>query len=327
MPEPLRPMGKQTKLAYGLAMVVVQEQKRLCGSRELGPIARFGSNLQVVAKSSMFVALEHVIHRALLCRQTRHALCALESCVVRRDTAYPATAWDTLRQPTYLGRAFSIILGAISLIPYNRYILWSLGLASLVLYAAGRQRPSNKLRPLQASIDSVEETLELAKAGYPRSYVDLMDLTSQLYDVQHQVPTAGNTQYFNLENFVQYVRHSIAVWRSIHQCEKKATEVRTSILCIIEAERQRGLSDEIQTSREILSSLTRRASTVNRRIQPIGSYESILRFLYMSVAVLAILVAMKLFWTFSLGAKEGAGGEDFASHHSIMPIPKSRRCG
>ncbi|KAJ6448119.1 hypothetical protein C8R45DRAFT_1084569 [Mycena sanguinolenta] len=104
MPEPLRSMGKQTKLAYGLAMVVVQEQKRLCGSQELRPIARFGSNLQVVAKSSMFVALEHVIHRALLCRQTRHALCALESCVVRRDTAYPATAWDALRQPTYLGR-------------------------------------------------------------------------------------------------------------------------------------------------------------------------------------------------------------------------------
>ncbi|KAJ6461348.1 hypothetical protein C8R45DRAFT_1080861 [Mycena sanguinolenta] len=164
-----------------------------------------------------------------------------------------------------------IVLGAISLIPYNRYILWSLGLASLVLYAADRQRPSNKLEPLEASIYSTGETLAKAKASCTRSYAELMDVTSQFYEAKlsvsniksrllepHSVSTWGELK--------EFMWNSIKIWQSIRRCGKKVKEIESSVLRIVEAERQRELSQDIQTSREIITSLTRRASAVNRRV-------------------------------------------------------------
>ncbi|KAJ6461363.1 hypothetical protein C8R45DRAFT_1028163 [Mycena sanguinolenta] len=172
-----------------------------------------------------------------------------------------------------------IVLGAISLIPYNRYILWTLGSVSLVWYAANRQRPSNKLGPLEALTDSLGRTLQFAKGTCARNYLELVDITREFLELKL---SASNIRFRLLEThdvstwkeFVEYVRHSTEIWQSIQQCEKKATEIRTSILCIIEAEHQRELSEEIQTSREIFSSLTRRASAVNRCIKSTGSYES-----------------------------------------------------
>ncbi|KAJ6461346.1 hypothetical protein C8R45DRAFT_941245 [Mycena sanguinolenta] len=73
--------------------------------------------------------------------------------------------------------ASSSILAAISLIPYNRYILWSIGLASFVLYSIDRERPANKLELLEASIEAVGEALKLAKASCTMNYAELADIT------------------------------------------------------------------------------------------------------------------------------------------------------
>ncbi|KAJ6505566.1 hypothetical protein C8R45DRAFT_973127 [Mycena sanguinolenta] len=176
----------------------------------------------------------------------------------------------------------SIILGAISLIPYNRYILWGLGSAGLVLYAADRERPSNKLRPLEVSINSVGETLDLANATCTtgHNYVELMEVTNRFCELKL---SASNIKSRLLEThnvstwkeLKEHARNSKTIWESIHRCEKKVKEIRTLIECIIEAEHQRELSQDIQKSREIMSSLTRRASAVNRHIgSATGSYES-----------------------------------------------------
>ncbi|KAF7335206.1 hypothetical protein MSAN_02353900 [Mycena sanguinolenta] len=174
----------------------------------------------------------------------------------------------------------SLILGAISLIPYNRYILWTLGLASFILYGIDRQRPPKKLALLEASIDAVGETLELAKATCTMQYVELADIAREFYELRLSVSNLKSRllETHNVstwKQFVDSVRHSTEMWQSIRKCGKNAKEIRTSILRIIEAERQRELLEDIQTSREIISSLTRRASAVNRRVaSAITSYES-----------------------------------------------------
>ncbi|KAJ6461350.1 hypothetical protein C8R45DRAFT_1028128 [Mycena sanguinolenta] len=166
-----------------------------------------------------------------------------------------------------MGNAFStpVILAAISLIPFNRYIL----VLGLVLYAADRHRPSNKLGSLQASIDSVEKTLESANT---RNYAELMDVRSEFSEIKL---STSNIKYQLLETrhvstwneLKEYVRNTKEMRQSINGCKKKVEEIRTSILRLIEVEHQRKLSEDIQTSREITFSFTRRASALNRRIQ------------------------------------------------------------
>ncbi|KAJ6461354.1 hypothetical protein C8R45DRAFT_1028146 [Mycena sanguinolenta] len=178
-----------------------------------------------------------------------------------------------------MGNALStpIVLGAISLIPYNRYILGSLGLASLLWYAADRHRPSNKLATLEASIESVEKTLESANM---RNYAELVHVRSEFSEIKL---STSNIKYQLLETrnvstrneLKVYVRNTKEIWQSIKGCEKKVEEIRTSILRLTELEHQRKLSEDIQTSREITFSFTRRASALNRHIKSSDiSYDS-----------------------------------------------------
>ncbi|KAF7335192.1 hypothetical protein MSAN_02352500 [Mycena sanguinolenta] len=184
-----------------------------------------------------------------------------------------------------MGNALStpIVLGAISLIPYNRYVLWGLCTASLVLYLADGQRPSSKLGLLEASIDSVGKILESANKSCTRNYVELIDARSEFYEVKL---SGSNIKYRLLEThdistwneFVEYVRYSMEMWQSIRQYEKELKEIKISILRIVEAERQRELSEDIQTFREIISSSTHRPFAVNRRVRSsarVYAYESI----------------------------------------------------
>ncbi|KAJ6461352.1 hypothetical protein C8R45DRAFT_1179199 [Mycena sanguinolenta] len=176
----------------------------------------------------------------------------------------------------------SLILGAISVIPYNRYILWSLGLASFVLHIVDQERPANKLELLEASIEAVGETLKLAKASCTINYAELADITHEFLEMKLSVsdikfrllePHSIST----LKDLKDYVCTFQVDWKSIYRCEKKAKQIRTSIERILESEHRRELSEGIQTSREIISSLTRRASGANRRIgSATGSYEFIL---------------------------------------------------
>ncbi|KAJ6461357.1 hypothetical protein C8R45DRAFT_1108596 [Mycena sanguinolenta] len=173
----------------------------------------------------------------------------------------------------------SLILGAISVIPYNRYILWSLGLASFVFCSIDRERPANKLELLEASIETVGETLKLAKASCTMNYAELADITHEFLEMKLSVsdiklrllePHSISTW----QELKEYVRTFQVDWKSVYRCEKKAKQIRTSIKRILEREHQRELSEGIQTSREIISSLTRRRSGANQRIgSATGSYE------------------------------------------------------
>ncbi|KAJ7777817.1 hypothetical protein B0H14DRAFT_2631441 [Mycena olivaceomarginata] len=100
----------------------------------------------------------------------------------------------------------SMIFGALSLLPGNRYILWALVSTGLIICAANRQRSSHKLGRVKHQIQTCEELLKHAKGNCPRNLgsgwmgrVDyLRFLKGQVVGIEDPVPIAGNTQFFNM---------------------------------------------------------------------------------------------------------------------------------
>jgi hypothetical protein len=90
----------------------------------------------------------------------------------------------------------SIIFGALSLLPGNRYIFWVLVSAELIIYAANHQRPSRKLGRVERAIEACEETLKHAKADCARNYGEWMDWSRQLLE-QVQSSSIVNTAQVN----------------------------------------------------------------------------------------------------------------------------------
>ncbi|KAF7356277.1 hypothetical protein MVEN_00959500 [Mycena venus] len=154
----------------------------------------------------------------------------------------------------------SIVLAVLSLVPENRYILLGLSLASLITYAANRQRPLHKLGQVEGMIKVVEETLERAQANSARNHVEVMDETSRLLEakisaskIQDRLLKTQSVTTWN--EFVEYLQDLREITQSISQCAKEVKEVRTSILLTIEAERRRQFSERIKECHEILDSV------------------------------------------------------------------------
>jgi hypothetical protein len=74
----------------------------------------------------------------------------------------------------------SIALGALSLLPDNRYILLALAPALVVVNVANAQRPTQKLDRVKHAIDGCKELLEGAKLTCARNHVELTDRTRRL---------------------------------------------------------------------------------------------------------------------------------------------------
>ncbi|KAF8143905.1 hypothetical protein K438DRAFT_1783276 [Mycena galopus ATCC 62051] len=155
----------------------------------------------------------------------------------------------------------SILLGVLSLLPDNRYIV--LGLVSTygIIYIVNDQRPSNRLGQVEVAIKSVEETLKRANEGWVRNHRELVGLTTALLEAKL---SASKIQTRMLEppsvatctEFVQYLQYVRDIMRDIAKCAKKVEEIRTKALRIIEAERQHQFSVNIRESPEIFSVVT-----------------------------------------------------------------------
>ncbi|KAF7356287.1 hypothetical protein MVEN_00960500 [Mycena venus] len=165
----------------------------------------------------------------------------------------------------------STILWALSLMPGNRYILVGVISASFIIYAVTRHRPSYQLGQLEDAIRVAEKILKYAKANCERKHVELVDGTHCLLKVKLSVSKIRTRllETRGIRTGVGYLRNVRQIIQSINQCAKEVKQIQTSTLLIIEAERQRELSEEIRDSHEILdtfvSSFTRRAQAVTRR--------------------------------------------------------------
>ncbi|KAF8143412.1 hypothetical protein K438DRAFT_1783812 [Mycena galopus ATCC 62051] len=164
----------------------------------------------------------------------------------------------SLGAKVHLPVSASILFGALSLIPQNRYIVWGLVTTSGIIYAANQQRPSIKLGRVEVVIESVEETLKHTKENCVENHIELVHLTSRLFEAKlsaskiqtRMLETRSVTTY---KEFVQYLQALFKIMRDLTQCAKKAEEICTSTLRIIEVELQRQLAAGIEDSREIMN--------------------------------------------------------------------------
>ncbi|KAF8144498.1 hypothetical protein K438DRAFT_1782779 [Mycena galopus ATCC 62051] len=129
-----------------------------------------------------------------------------------------------------------------------------------IIYAANQQRPSIKLSRVEVVIKSVEVTLKHTKENCG-NHVELVHMTSRLFEAKlsaskiqtRMLETRSVTTY---KEFVQYLQALFEIMRDIHHCAKKAEEIRTSTLRILEAECQRQFSAGIEKSREIMDRIS-----------------------------------------------------------------------
>jgi hypothetical protein len=75
-----------------------------------------------------------------------------------------------------------IVLGAVSLLPDNRYIPLALVSALVIVYAADAQRPTRKLCGVNRAIRVCEEILERAKSACVRDLVELTERMRRLFE-------------------------------------------------------------------------------------------------------------------------------------------------
>ncbi|KAF8171371.1 hypothetical protein K438DRAFT_2024055 [Mycena galopus ATCC 62051] len=155
----------------------------------------------------------------------------------------------------------SILFGALSLLPDNRYILMGLISTSGIVYVVNQERPSNRLGRVEVAIKSVEETMEQVIEGCARNHLEVMELKNCLFEAKLSVSKI-QTRMLDMPcvatytEFVQYIQYVRDIMQDIAKCAKKLEKLRTKALRIIEAERQRQFSANIRESREIFDTVT-----------------------------------------------------------------------
>ncbi|KAJ7872226.1 hypothetical protein B0H13DRAFT_2349579 [Mycena leptocephala] len=156
----------------------------------------------------------------------------------------------------------SIILGALALVPStsSRYIFFALACMSFTFLAARHQGPTQKFAKLEDAIKAVKEALEHAKAAssYMRNHMKVVDAGCRLLQVKL---SASKIQSHLLEmrsvTWNTYFKSIWAILRTIDQCAKEVKEIQTTMLLIIEEERQRKLTEGIKESQEVLGAVIR----------------------------------------------------------------------
>ncbi|KAF7356281.1 hypothetical protein MVEN_00959900 [Mycena venus] len=151
----------------------------------------------------------------------------------------------------------AILLGALSLMPGNRYILLGFVFLSLIIYAGTRQRPSRKLSQVEEAIQVAEETLESAKVNCARKHVDLVDgmrrlLKAKISASDIQARLLDTHSITTWKKLIEYLQEMRGIAQSINQCAKEVKEIHISTLRTIEAERHRQFSKGIKEYNEIL---------------------------------------------------------------------------
>ncbi|KAJ6578648.1 hypothetical protein DFH09DRAFT_1148017, partial [Mycena vulgaris] len=124
-----------------------------------------------------------------------------------------------------------------------RYIGLGLATASLVIYAAHHQSPSQRLDRLENSIKVTEEILERAKMDCARDQMKLMVRGNRLRQYVHPhleflecktriLASKIQTRMLEAEDttWEEYFQDITGIMRSINKCKREVKEIRTSTL-------------------------------------------------------------------------------------------------
>ncbi|KAJ7366193.1 hypothetical protein DFH08DRAFT_797196 [Mycena albidolilacea] len=174
----------------------------------------------------------------------------------------------------------SIIFGAFSLLPGNRYILGALVSAGLIIYTTNHQCPSHKLGRVERAIEACDESLKHAKSNCARNHVELTDRTRRLLEAKMSASKIQSRllethSVATWEELVEYLLNLRDIMQKIKKCAKDVEGIQTSTLLTIEAERRRQIFEGIKELREIhetvISASARHTQTVTRGFESIAT--------------------------------------------------------
>ncbi|KAJ7859903.1 hypothetical protein B0H13DRAFT_2355886 [Mycena leptocephala] len=147
-----------------------------------------------------------------------------------------------------------LFLGSLSLIPNDTLRYSALGIAAglVLIYVLHLRRPSVQLSQLDDPINKTEEIIQNAKALCSR---DLLSLTTEgvrLLEIQR---SASIIQCRILETNTFTWKKYRLISRDIADCAKGVKKIRTTVQLIVEAERQRKFTDDINATETFLTSV------------------------------------------------------------------------
>ncbi|KAJ7496491.1 hypothetical protein FB451DRAFT_1207903, partial [Mycena latifolia] len=155
----------------------------------------------------------------------------------------------------------STLLGLSALIPSVplRYIALGITICMALIYTIYLEHPSTTLRQLQKIIEAIEATIRSAKVQCPRDQITLTEEGMRLMEVQRVV---SKIQCRVLETEEMTWGKYRLFSRDTTECTTRAKAIRTTVRLIVEAERQRKLTEAITDARFVLM-IGRQRSAVN----------------------------------------------------------------
>ncbi|KAJ7441437.1 hypothetical protein FB451DRAFT_1441351 [Mycena latifolia] len=148
----------------------------------------------------------------------------------------------------------SILLGALSLIPHNalRYTLLVIAVCLALLYAVHLKRPSTQLSQLEVIVQKTDKVIRDAKLHCARDFANLLEKWAELLKIKR---SASEIQSRILEtNTLTWTEYRL-LSGDISDCAKSVKEIRTAVQLIVEAERQRKYTEDINETEAILAAV------------------------------------------------------------------------
>ncbi|KAJ7490510.1 hypothetical protein FB451DRAFT_1361366 [Mycena latifolia] len=148
----------------------------------------------------------------------------------------------------------SILLWFMSFIPHTvlRYTLFAITACLALLCAIHLERPSTQLSRLDHLVQKTEGTILDAKLHCARDLATLLEKWAELLKIKR---AASKIQSRMLEtNTTTWTEYRLLL-RDISDCAKSVKENRTAVQLIVEAERQRKYTEDINETEAILTSV------------------------------------------------------------------------
>ncbi|KAJ7490458.1 hypothetical protein FB451DRAFT_1220127 [Mycena latifolia] len=167
----------------------------------------------------------------------------------------------------------AILLGALSLIPNDalRYTLLTISACLALLYVIHFKRPSTQLSQLEDLVQQMEEIIRDAKLHCSRDLLSLSEKWMRLLEVKRSMSMIHCRV---LETSTLTWKKYRPISRDISVLTKKVKEIRTAVQLVVEAERQRKYTDDINETESILQASVRAGPGSGFLVSPNNIYNT-----------------------------------------------------
>ncbi|KAJ7133577.1 hypothetical protein C8R44DRAFT_730707 [Mycena epipterygia] len=164
----------------------------------------------------------------------------------------------------------SILLGSLSLIPNHalRYTSLVIAASLALFYGIHLKRPSTQLSQLEDMVKKAEEIILDAKSQCPRDLLSLTEAGLRLLRVKRTASMIQCRMMLEVDTLTWKKYRVLS--RDIAECAKTIKNIGTTVQLIVEAERQRKFTEDINQTETILHGV--RSSAARGLFQPSVSH-------------------------------------------------------